>query len=79
MDNFYGHGKATIRGPDRIFTIEISRFEILPEEQDFELEQEMKNGEKTEIRFLLDRNPVCVRSGLTRLKRGGQKKKFFFR
>ena len=26
--------------------------------------QEMKNGEKTEIHFLLDRNPVCVRSGL---------------
>ena len=32
--------------------------------QEFELEQEMKNGDKTEIHFLLDRNAVCVRSRL---------------
>ena len=32
--------------------------EILLEEQDFELNQETKNGEKTETHFLLDRNPV---------------------
>ena len=32
--------------------------EILDEEQDFELKQETKYGEKTEIHFLLDRNPV---------------------
>ena len=30
--------------------------EILLKEQDFEFEQELKNGEKTEIHFLLDRN-----------------------
>ena len=46
-----------------LLELEFLKTEILLE---VEFEQEIKNGEKTEIHFLLDRNHVCVRSGLIR-------------